>query len=228
MIDFFSRLDKYMKYNNLNDNKISVQANISNGLIGKARVRGTLSQKNISKILHTYADLNANWLLTGRGAMLLENNKAGVNELKIASDVMPTLSQNKGVPYYNIDFIGQFHLILHNQTMKPNFYIDFEPFNKDSDYWVNTSGDSMEPIISQGDIVVLRKLENWQDFILFGEIYAIITEYFGTIKIINKGKDKEHLSLIPFNKCDKFSKQDIPKRLIKKIFKVKGSIKKFF
>ena len=49
--------------------------------------------------------------------------------------------------------------------MNPNFYIDFEPFNEDSDYWVNISGDSMKPIISQGDIVALRKLENWRDFI---------------------------------------------------------------
>lgn len=69
MIDFFERLDKYMKVSGLNDNKITVEAGISNGLIGKARKRGSLSLENISKILHKYSDLDANWLLLGEGEM---------------------------------------------------------------------------------------------------------------------------------------------------------------
>jgi len=84
MIDFFNRLDIFMKYRDLNDNKITVEAGISNGLIGKARQRGALSQDSISKILYTYPDLNANWLLTGKGEMLqntdvLKNNIVGAN-----------------------------------------------------------------------------------------------------------------------------------------------------
>lgn len=71
MIDFFNRLDKYMKHKGLNDNKITVKAGVSNGLIGKARKKGGgLSIDNISKILYTYSDLSADWLLTGRGTML--------------------------------------------------------------------------------------------------------------------------------------------------------------
>lgn len=69
MIDFFSRLDNYMKFKGLNDNKLTVETGISNGLIGKARKRGALSQDNISKILHKYSDLDANWLFTGEGSM---------------------------------------------------------------------------------------------------------------------------------------------------------------
>lgn len=70
MIDFFQRFDKYMIFKGLNDNKITVEAGISNGLIGKARKRGSLSQENISKILIVYDDLDANWLFTGKGEML--------------------------------------------------------------------------------------------------------------------------------------------------------------
>lgn len=70
MLLFFSRLDNFMKYKGLNDNKITVEAGISNGIIGKARKRGALSQENISKILFKYPELNANWLLTGTGEML--------------------------------------------------------------------------------------------------------------------------------------------------------------
>lgn len=34
MIDFFERLDKFMIFKGLNDNKITLEAGISNGLIG--------------------------------------------------------------------------------------------------------------------------------------------------------------------------------------------------
>jgi len=70
MITFFERFDMYMKYKGLNDNKITVDADISNGLIGKGRKRGALSQESISKILYSYPDLDANWLFTGEGKML--------------------------------------------------------------------------------------------------------------------------------------------------------------
>lgn len=66
MQDFFSRLDNFMKNKGLNDNKITVEAGIANGIIGKARKRGSLSQDNISKILLRYPDLDANWLFTGK------------------------------------------------------------------------------------------------------------------------------------------------------------------
>jgi hypothetical protein len=70
MIDFFGRLDMFMRYRGLNDNKISLTAGISNGLIGKGRKRGGISQENISKLIHAYPELDANWLLTGQGSML--------------------------------------------------------------------------------------------------------------------------------------------------------------
>jgi hypothetical protein len=80
MIDFFSRLDKYMIFKGLNDNKLTVETGISNGLIGKARKRGSLSQDNISKILQKYSDLDANWLFTGEGSMQKSSSKKSVIE----------------------------------------------------------------------------------------------------------------------------------------------------
>jgi len=62
-----------MKYKGLNDNKITVETGISNGIIGKARKRGSLSLENISKILLKYPELNANWLFRGKGEMFSDN-----------------------------------------------------------------------------------------------------------------------------------------------------------
>lgn len=75
MSDFFDRFDKYMEYKGLNDNRITVETGISNGLIGKARKRGGLSQENISKILQSYSDLDANWWFRGDGEMILGDER---------------------------------------------------------------------------------------------------------------------------------------------------------
>lgn len=71
--DFFDRIDKYIKYKGLNDNKVTVQAGLPIGSLGKQR-RGSrgLSVQSIAKILHVYDDLNPEWLLTGKGTMLKE------------------------------------------------------------------------------------------------------------------------------------------------------------
>jgi hypothetical protein len=83
MIYFFDRLDKFMKYKGLNDNKLTLETGISNGLIGKARKRGSLSQDNISKILYCYPELDANWLFVGEGEML----KMGSNSKSVPYEI---------------------------------------------------------------------------------------------------------------------------------------------
>ena len=46
------RLDEYMRYAGLNDNKVTVQCGLSNSIIGNARKRGrSLNGENIVKII---------------------------------------------------------------------------------------------------------------------------------------------------------------------------------
>lgn len=136
--------------------------------------------------------------------------------------------EHKGVPYFDIDFIGGFDLVLNNQQIQPNFYIDFMPFN-DADYYVNVTGKSMGPLIAHGDIVALKKVEDWKSFLLEGEIYAVVTNNgFRTIKIIGAGETPNDYMLIPYNKNDVYKPQPIPKNVITHIFRVKGAMKRFF
>lgn len=73
MNNFFERLGKYMEYKGLNDNSLSNKAGIPNGLIRKARMRGSLSGKNMSKLINNCEDLSADWLFTGKGSMIKED-----------------------------------------------------------------------------------------------------------------------------------------------------------
>ena len=64
-----------MKCKGLNDNRITVQAKIAVGTIGKQRRSGKgLSYDSIVKILRTYPELNPTWFILGEGEMFLREN----------------------------------------------------------------------------------------------------------------------------------------------------------
>lgn len=69
--NFIDRLEIFMETLNLNNNQLSNKAGLSNGLLGKARKnRSAMNSDSIEQILYAYPNLNADWLITGRGEML--------------------------------------------------------------------------------------------------------------------------------------------------------------
>lgn len=85
------RFDVYMTSMGLNDNKVTVQLNLTNGLIGKSRKPGRdLSRSVVEKILAYYTDLNPVWLHTGEGEMLTTSSRDSKPEL--VAEYKPQLS----------------------------------------------------------------------------------------------------------------------------------------
>lgn len=79
------RLQKYMDFKGLNPNKITVDANLSVGLIGKAiKSNRGLNSDTIEKILYTYKDLSPEWFVIGNGEML--KTKSEENFTKIIGE----------------------------------------------------------------------------------------------------------------------------------------------
>lgn len=138
----------------------------------------------------------------------------------------PSVSYTRGKPYYNVDFIGGFDLVLNDQTINPDYLIDFKKY-EEADYWCNITGHSMEPLISNGDIIALKQLNGWRDFLLYGEVYGVVTDEMRTVKIVTKSeKGDDYLQLVPVNKSPEYQPQDIPVRLITHVLQVLGCMKK--
>lgn len=189
----------------------------------------------LNKIISKFPAVNTNWLLTGEGEMLIGENTASQDKTSEQAessantsqetDEQPKVNFTIGVPYYNVDFIGGFDLVLNDQTTKPEYLIDFRKYN-DATCWCNVTGHSMEPEINHGDIIALKKIED-PSFLPLGEVYAIVTTNdMRTIKRLGKGDDKEHYNLIPTNKSPEYGVQEIPKKMIRTIFQVLGCMKR--
>lgn len=166
------------------------------------------------------AIINYDWLLTGEGSMLRSGEKP---------EEIPSVNQSyKGAPYFNVDFLGGFDLMENDQTRAPDYYIDYKPYNKEGVVWCNLTGHSMEPELSNGDVIALKEVNTPIQYLPAGEIYGIVTDDYRTVKRVRLSHKEGFVRLIPSNKSEEYCEQEIPISMIRKVYAVLGSIRKFF
>lgn len=169
----------------------------------------------LNKVMEVFPQVNKDWLMTGHGDMIKSNN----------NNSEPQINFTKGVPYYNVDFIGGFDIVLNDQTISPEYLIDFRKYNE-ATCWCNVTGHSMEPEITHGDIIALKKIDD-KSFLPLGEVYAIVTTNgMRTIKRLGPSNDPKCYTLVPTNKSPEYGIQELPKDMIEHIFQVLGCMKR--
>ena len=172
-----------------------------------------ISEENIARFLAYAPDVNVEWLITGRGSMMCNNEKE-----------LTTQDINDGAPYYDVDFIGGFDEVFNDQTVNPELSIT-NGICPRAQLWCNITGHSMEPTISNGDIIALRQC-SVQD-IQYGEIYAVVMDSFRTVKMLRRSETPGMIRFVPVNTAD-FDPQDFPVKRILKIYEVVGCLRRFF
>lgn len=212
------RLREYIEHKGISYYAFENSIGASRGSISKAvKENKSIGSSVLENILNIYQDINPNWLLTGKGAMIIDQTA-----LRPAIQV---LDQSVGVPYYDVDFCGGFEIMVNDQTSVPAGYINIPQYNK-ADSWTNITGHSMEPLISHGDMIALKKVEDWRTYILYGEIYGIMTEEWRTVKRVRKAENPDNIILEPINK--NYDSSEIPKSIITGVWQVLGCAKKLF
>lgn len=209
------RVRKIIDYLAISDRKFSELIGIPQTTLSSLFQRG--SDPNIAivqSIILAIPYISTEWLIFGSGDMIKQE------------PLMPSVGYSSGRPYYNVDFIGGFDLILNNQTVNPEYNIDFAPYNKDGVLWCNITGHSMSPEISSGDMMAIREVSDWGKFLTMNETYAIVTRNdLRTVKKLRKGSDNDHFLLVPVNK--EYDEQEIAKEMILKVYSVLGCMKRF-
>lgn len=88
------RLQKFMGFKGLNANKVTVDAGLSIGLIGRAiKTNSGLNSETIEKILFAYNDLSPEWFLLEIGEMIKSNNQV-INSNGSSNNVNSNINGN--------------------------------------------------------------------------------------------------------------------------------------
>lgn len=172
MRERFERFDKYMKHKGLNDNQVTVECKLSQGLLGQARKgKSDLGTKTIEKILNIYQDLNKVWLMTGEGDMLSSTSSAqpqpSVKNERVVDD------EAYKVPLVPISALGGSLNDFNTAVCRDDCETVISPI-KDIDMAIKISGDSMEPEYPSGSTVLIKKI-NEHAFLEWGKVYVLST-----------------------------------------------------
>ena len=220
MCKILSRIEELSKHEGITIGALEKRIGASKGVLSRAIAKGTdIQAKWIESLVENYPTYSTEWLLTGKGPML----KTALQEAMVVEPIRSE-SPNKGAPYYDVDFLGGFDITFNDQTINPEYNIDFKPFNKKGVRWVNITGHSMEPRINHGDIMAIKecRLEDVQ----YGEIYAVVLDTIRTVKILRKSKSPDRMRYVPINE-ENYDEQEYDNSRILRIFEVLGNVSRF-
>lgn len=212
------RLRAYIREHGETKNSFALRVGINpsnfNRKMKEEGEEGKLSFSNKDfKLILDATGLSPEWLKTGEGE---KYSGAGVEALGESNAITSK-------PFYDVDFALGFATMYNDTPNVPNKYVSVPGYEK-ADFWCRTSGDSMQPVINGGDMIALKEVLDWQDFLPMNEIYAIMTTNdLRTVKVVRKGSDDMRLTLHAYN--EEYEDQEISKASIAKVFKVLGVLK---
>lgn len=207
-----------MKIKGLNDNKVTQECGLSQGLLGQARSgKSDLGAKTIDKILNKYQDLNKTWLITGDGMML--KGEEDNNNNPIAKQ---TSNPNEGIPLIPVEAMAG---ALSCDTTVLEYECDryVVPMFKGADFLIPVKGSSMYPKYSSGDIVACQRVDMSNLFFQWNKVYVIDTDQGALIKRIKPGHDENHILIVSDN--EKYDPFELPYSAIHAVALVIGVIR---
>ncbi len=192
--------------------------NLSNGYVNG--IETTIMPNKLSTIRRQYPELNIDWLLYGEGEMLKAESLPVPKE---AQRVMkPQFKDDKYrlVPVLNLDARGGFADNLEDGS---EYAVDMIPFRnaRVGDICVPITGDSMSPTYRPGSLALIRKIDDWYDFIEYGQVYVIeLNDGRRIIKEIRACREDSDNKYLCISHNPTYDPVVLPKRKIRRMFLV--------
>jgi len=213
MENTLQRIKKFIDFEGISVRRFEEMIGMSNGsFASQLKNNKTIGVDKLENILFVYPKINTEWLLTGEGEMLKNNESESLQVNYSISEF-----QQKGyAPYYS-DLpmaAGQYDLNTIAQNEKPESWIKMPGITVEA--WFPVIGYSMEPKIHAGDTVGVIQMHNWER-IDPDKTYLIITHDDRMIKHLESDKTKPD---ILWAVSDNYGRFKIPKEDIVNIYRV--------
>lgn len=203
------RLIRYLKMKPMSQKAFCEKIGASNTFINS--MRRSVGHEKLFRIKQEFPDLSINWLLYGEGEML-------------NSQLPAVEAGGKQIPFFDVEFEGGYNVMVNDQTRTAASFINV-PYETRATHACRITGRSMQPDIYSGDVILLQYIEDFS-WLPLGDIYAIVTTNdMRTVKRLARSDNDDNYLLVPSNA--EYQAQELPKRLIRNVFRVVGTIRMF-
>lgn len=222
--DILSRLKIVAKTNT--DSDLAAFLGISRSTLSNWKSRGTI---DYDLVFSKCENINYDWLLTGNGEMsrqseiqLADIEVANKFSLKSDNDI-----EMQRIPLYDIEATaGIVSLFTDTFSQEPESYLSI-PDIPPCDGAIRVVGNSMDPIIRGGDIVLFKKIHNMDWGVAWGEMHIISFGIDGDeyimVKYLKKGTNDKTVILASENPA--YDPMEIPIASIRALAIVKASVR---
>lgn len=209
------RVKKFCKSKGIRVSDFEKTLNVANGYVNS--ISKSIGIDKINTILENYPNLSLEWLLTGKGEMLKDNNHSDKQKEDIIYTTLPLIPIEAiaGVP------AGDFQGVRFSDCEQYRIP-DFEA--KGAEFLIRVSGSSMYPKYSNGDILACKKIDQIL-FIQWGKVYVVDSSQGSLVKRLFEDKEnQENLICVSDNK-ENYPPFSIPKSDIRSLSIVIGVIR---
>ena len=200
-----NELRSYFSERGITQQSIANELHVSKAYINALFTGRTSIGKSTARKLSELYGISESWLLTGEGAI--------------------SKYDGNGIPEYDVDFSCGNAVMYTDSTAIVGTLSMSEYANATA--IVRATGNSMHPLISSGDKVIIKEVENWAENIIYGQIYGIETDGdIRTIKRVRRSSEEGIIILEPINK-EEYDSTPIKAAHITRMWLVLGCIKQF-
>ena len=174
------------------------------------------TQKAINLFCQKYG-VSPDYIYNGVGTILEKKNK----------DIGIKIIPDDAKPFYEmgvdscLDTNGQ---LVPSRNAIPIVF----PIMGDVDFWCVNYDKSLIPVINPEDVIALKKLDSWKEYIPGNFICILVTKSYKILrKVAIKQDDEQHISIIQMDDNGKPTESRIPKSIILEVYRVVGNLHRF-
>lgn len=188
-MEISEQLKNIRKKNGMTQAEFAEKLEVSTATVASVENGSREAPKGLMKSLVTKFNVDARWLLTGEGNPDTE---------PASLQIIPAEGEETAcIPFYDIDVMAHIAESLDLKEETPAGVLSIPGF-KDCIACFPVYGSSMEPKISNGDVIAVSQAVTC-DQILWGEIYLVITNAWRVVKTVHPGKTEEYIILRSIN-----------------------------
>ncbi|MDR2919721.1 MAG: hypothetical protein LBV72_10210 [Tannerella sp.] len=204
------RFYEYLKYLDKGQTAYELKAGLSRGQLSK---KTGFSSDSLEKITICSPELNIEWLITGYGNMLKKPENVSISKN----------ADYRLVPLWNLDGVGGMNKNNEIALDDPQYIIRMIPFTdaQKGDKCFPVSSDSMSPTCPSGSIVLARKVESWNEYFGYGNIfYLMLKDGRRILKEVQKFDENSKDYVLCVSHKPGVPAEELPRNLIGEVWKV--------